>query len=562
MRKLALCFIISAILTSAVHAATPAKPVLGWGDYKYSLVEVDQSASAYNKLVKAVRDSVDVPVTWDVWSGDPATEAHVYVDDQKVWSGSGSAKSATFAMNKGGRYTFKVELCNADGCSVSDSKELLIIDTDGSHLEPLNSELQENNKPYVNKSGKVVGTYFVEWGVYGRNFPVDKVPASNLTHILYGFVPMCGGEGINDSLKQISGSFEALQRACEGSDDFQVAIHDPWAAIQKPQQGVTSWSDPYKGNFGQLMALKQAQPDLKILPSVGGWTLSDPFYFLDDAAKRATFVSSMKEYLKTWKFFDGVDIDFEDPGGKAANPELGDPIKDRETYTLILRDLRIMLDELEAETGREYQLTSAMNAGDDKIAVVDYARINQYLDYLFLMSYDFYGAFDLTNLNHQTALHESSLRDETRYYGSKGVELIMEKGFDPAKIIMGAAAYGRGWTGVSGYQANNPFIGTASAGIKGTWEMGVLDYRDIVNNHMGDGWEYGYDAQAEAPYLWNPVRGDLITYDDGRSVKAKGAYVLNQGMGGLFSWEIDADNGDILNAMHEGLGHGEGTTEP
>ncbi|MGL5587151.1 MAG: PKD domain-containing protein, partial [Aeromonas veronii] len=38
--------------------------------------------------------------------------------------------------------------------------------------------------------------------------------------------------------------------------------------------------------------------------------------------------------------------------------------------------------------------------------------------------------------------------------------------------------------------------------------------------------------------------------------------VLANKLGGLFSWEIDADNGDILNAMHEGLGHGEGVTPP
>ncbi|MDB2387329.1 PKD domain-containing protein, partial [Shewanella sp.] len=51
-----------------------------------------------------------------------------------------------------------------------------------------------------------------------------------------------------------------------------------------------------------------------------------------------------------------------------------------------------------------------------------------------------------------------------------------------------------------------------------------------------------------------------ITFDDPRSVKAKGQYALANQLGGLFAWEIDADNGDILNAMHEGLGHGNGTT--
>ena len=33
-------------------------------------------------------------------------------------------------------------------------------------------------------------------------------------------------------------------------------------------------------------------------------------------------------------------------------------------------------------------------------------------------------------------------------------------------------------------------------------------------------------------------------------------YVRSLGLAGLFSWEIDADNGDILNAMHEGLAGG------
>ena len=57
------------------------------------------------------------------------------------------------------------------------------------------------------------------------------------------------------------------------------------------------------------MALKQRYPDLKILPSIGGWTLSDPFYEFGDKTKRDKFVASVKRFLQTWKFYDGVDID-------------------------------------------------------------------------------------------------------------------------------------------------------------------------------------------------------------------------------------------------------------
>ncbi|MEM0556816.1 MULTISPECIES: glycosyl hydrolase family 18 protein [Aeromonas] len=558
-----LALAVGLFCTSAAYAAAPGKPTIGWGPTKFAIVEVDQAATSYNNLVK-VKDAADVEVSWNLWSGDVGQTAKVLLDGKEVWSGpSAAAGTAKFKVNKGGRYQMQVALCNADGCSLSDKKEIVVADTDGSHLAPLKAALQENNKPYANKSGKVVGTYYVEWGVYGRKFTVDKIPAQNLTHILYGFTPICGGDGINDSLKEIENgnSFQALQRACAGRADFKVAIHDPWAAVQMPQSGLTAYDEPYKGNFGALMALKQAYPDLKILPSVGGWTLSDPFYFLGDKSKRDTFVASVKEFLQTWKFFDGVDIDWEYPGGQGANPKLGSP-SDGATYVTLMKELRAMLDELESQTGRKYELTSAVGAGYDKIEDVDYRAAQQYMSHIFMMTYDYNGAWSNTELGHQTNLYAASWDPNTKYTTDKAVNLMLAQGVDPGKLVVGAAMYGRGWTGVSGYQGNNPFTGKATGKVKGTWEDGVVDYRDIVNNRMGSGWEKSYDEVAEAPYLFKASTGDLITYDNDRSVKAKGQYVLANKLGGLFSWEIDADNGDILNAMHEGLGHGEGTTPP
>ncbi|NRD73056.1 glycoside hydrolase [Shewanella sp. VB17] len=548
-------------ISTSVYAA-PGKPTIGWGETKFSIIEVNQSASAYNQLV-TVKDAAEVSVSWSLWSGSLGDRAKVLLDGVEVWSGASTASGvANFNVRQGGRYQMQVALCDVDGCTLSDEKSIIVADTDGSHLLPLDTQFGENNQPYTNQSGKVVGSYFVEWGVYGRQFPLDKVPTKNLTHILYGFTPICGGDGINDSLKEIEGSFQSLQRACSGREDFKVAIHDPWAALQMPQLGVSEYSDPYKGNFGQLMALKQAQPDLIILPSVGGWTLSDPFYFLGDKIKRDRFVASVKEFLQTWKFFDGVDIDWEFPGGKGANPDLGDPETDGETYVLLMKELRAMLDELSIETGRDYQLTSAISAGADKIAIVDYQDAQQYMDHIFLMTYDFYGGWSNTDLNHQTALYAASWKPETEYTTEIAVNKLLAQGVTPEKIVIGTAMYGRGWTGVNDYQDGNPFTGTATGKVKGTWEGGVVDYRQIVNEYMSGEWQYEYDEVAEAPYVFKPSTGDLITFDDPRSVKAKGQYVTRHQLGGLFAWEIDADNGDILNAMHEGLGHGDDTIPP
>lgn len=551
MWQQALTFVLAGL--AIAECGPPGRPSLGWGERTFAIVEVNQAATAYNQLVNR-KDAADVSVTWNVWSGDAADSSKVLLDGNPVWTGAGSATSATFPIKKGGRYQMQVELCNADGCSSSDATEIVVADTDGSHLPPLDYTIGEKNKPFKQTSGKVVAAYFVEWGVYPRKFPVDRVPIPNLTHLLYGFIPICGGDGINDSLKEIEGSFQALQRSCSGREDFKVSIHDPWAALQKPQKGLSSWNEPYKGNFGQLMSLKQARPDLKILPSIGGWTLADPFFFFTDKTKRTRFVASCKDFLQTWKFFDGIDIDWEFPGGKGANPDFGSP-EDGDVYVNLMKELREMLDELSHSTGRKYELTSAISAGWDKIQVVDYSKAQNYMDHIFLMSYDFKGAWSNDSLGHQTPLYAPEWNPKETYTTDFGVKYLLAQGVTPKKIIVGVAMYGRGWTGVHGYEDNNPFTGNATGPVKGTWQDGVVDYREIANEIAQGKWEFHYDNVAQAPYVFRPSTGDLVTYDNARSVIEKGKYVRNNKLGGLFAWEIDADNGDLLNAMNMGLGN-------
>ena len=115
------------------------------------------------------------------------------------------------------------------------------------------------------------------------------------------------------------------------------------------------------------------------------------------------------------------------------------------------------------------------------MAKVDYQAAQQYMDYIFLMSYDFNGGWTNTELGHQTNLYEASWDPDTRYTTDKGMKSPVNSRCYPGKIVVGAAMYGRGWTGVNGYTGNNPFTGTATGKVKGTWEDGVVDYRQIVN---------------------------------------------------------------------------------
>ncbi|MCF2855845.1 glycosyl hydrolase family 18 protein [Pseudoalteromonas sp. SMS1] len=576
---------IGLALISAGAIAAPSAPQISWEPQTYSFVDVNLEGNGSYKQIVQAKDVVTVNIKWNSWSGTGGDSYKVYFDNQVVNQGplAAGTKGGTvsFPYTKSGRHTLYLEICDSTGCAKSAGKPIVIADTDGGHLQPLTMDVDPRNKNNGTIPGMVTGAYFVEWGIYGRDFDVSNIPAQNLTHLLYGFIPICGA---NESLKEIENgnSWRALQKACADSQDYEVVIHDPWAAVQKTLPGTDN-NDPIRGTYAQLMALKQRYPDLKILPSVGGWTLSDPFHGFTTKANRDTFVASMKQFLKTWKFYDGVDIDWEFPGGDGPNPGLGDPINDGPAYIALMKELRVMLDELELETGRKYELTSAIGSGYDKIEDVDYQVAQQYMDYIFAMTYDFYGGWNNVT-GHQTGIYCGSHlsqgecdgtglddngepRKGPAYTLDNAVKALLAQGVNPKKLVVGAAMYGRGWEGV--FDSNTTIPGNpmtapgngkyAGSTSEGVWEPGIMDYKAIAKNLVGsngsgiNGFTAGYDDQAEAAWVWNPTSGKLLTYDSPRSVYAKGQYVNLHDLGGLFAWEIDADNGDILNAMYDGL---------
>jgi chitinase len=121
------------------------------------------------------------------------------------------------------------------------------------------------------------------------------------------------------------------------------------------------------------------QAGAEVYPSIGGWSLSDPFPTMAaNEEYRANFVSQCISLIKNYNF-DGIDIDWEVsydthlietysqlieysynrfimqyPG---YEPHSGTP-NDGESWNLLLNDLRAALDELEEETGHYYGITA------------------------------------------------------------------------------------------------------------------------------------------------------------------------------------------------------------
>ena len=298
-----------------------------------------------------------------------------------------------------------------------------------------------------------------------------------------------------------------------------------------------------------LRALKQYNPDLKLLLSVGGWTWSDHF---SDAAltdsSRHRFARSAAAIVEQHQL-DGLDIDWEYPGQRGEDnvyrPE------DKQNFTRLLRALRSQLDSLgsahDRTNGGRYLLTIAAAVDSTYLANTNMADVQKHLDFVNLMTYDFHGSWT-NRTGHHTNLLASSAAPSSAPSGHAGVQRFLGTGVPADKLILGAAFYGRWWTGVSPADQRGRYQSYATA-------QGTLPYDSLAAHYIDqNGFTRYWDDAAQAPYLWNAETRAFITYDDPASLRAKAEYAREHGLGGIMYWEHSHNaDGTLLGTLHDAL---------
>ena len=77
------------------------------------------------------------------------------VHEENIVASDSVSGTSEIYISKGGLYELKIALCNvgqtADVCSESAVKDIVVADTDGSHLPALNMNIGENNIEYCKK---------------------------------------------------------------------------------------------------------------------------------------------------------------------------------------------------------------------------------------------------------------------------------------------------------------------------------------------------------------------------------------------------------------------------
>jgi chitinase len=434
-----------------------------------------------------------------------------------------------------------------------------------------------------------MGGWYEEWGTYYANYNVAQLQANGvagvLTHLIYAFAkPVANGSNVN----------------CE--------LADTYADYQKvvPQvTGATPAVAPLQGNFGALVQLKQLNPNLKVLISIGGWNPPTYNTLFDQAAsteaQRQAFVGScinmflqgnIASGVSTGTLFDGIDLDWEFPN---AN--------DTANFTALLTEFRNEMNTLTGTTGKTYQLLADLAAGpstpgaaadsgnDGGYNTINIPAVAAELNYMNIDGYNYDG--DWTNATNDA----SALYDETAnpLYGTPAddidatVQYYLAQGAPAAKYTMGFPLYGAGWaggltstnggmyqnaTGVTdgsgamttngtspvynangvGYCSSGENQSSPAAGCDVLLTDGLATYGTIVNL-LSNGFTPTYDSTRCAARMFNATTSTAFSYDNATSVQCKVNFIKAQGFGGGYVWALKDDdaNSDLTKAIANDL---------
>ncbi len=296
-------------------------------------------------------------------------------------------------------------------------------------------------------------------------------------------------------------------------------------------------------NFAVLTGLKTANPRLKVLVSVGGWTWSGAFSAMaQTAAGRRKFIDSTARFVRKYNL-DGIDVDWEYPG----LPGIGNPFRpeDRENYTALLRELRIRFDAEQKTLHRRLLTSVAAGASADFLAHTDMRAVAREVDTINLMSYDYYEPSSSAITGHHAPLFPNPA-DPNGVSADTSVKAFLAAGVPARKLVLGVPFYGHAWSDV-GSAAHGLFQPGKPAGLDAS-------YRNIVATLLNAGYVRYWDPIAAAPYLYSAATRTFVSYEDVESVTRKSHYALQQHLGGVMFWEYHSDSDQaLLNAIYATL---------
>uniref|UniRef100_G3STE8 Chitinase-3-like protein 1 n=1 Tax=Loxodonta africana TaxID=9785 RepID=G3STE8_LOXAF len=301
-----------------------------------------------------------------------------------------------------------------------------------------------------------------------------------------------------------------------------------FANISNNEIDTWEWNDVTL--YDTLNSLKNRNPKLKTLLSVGGWTFGSQRFsrIASKTQSRRTFIKSVPPFLRTHGF-DGLDLAWLYPGRR-----------DKRHFTTLVKEMKAEFAK-EAQSGTQQLLLSAAVSGG-KVTLdsgYDIPQISQHLDFISLMTYDFHGAWRQTTGHHSPLFKGQEDASPDRFSNVDYAVGYMLRLRAPAnKLVMGIPTFGKSFTLAS----SETGVGapTSGPGIAGrfTKEEGILAYYEVCDFLPGATVHRLLGQQV--PYA---TKGNQwVGYDDQESIKSKVQYLRNRQLAGAMVWALDLDD--------------------
>jgi len=439
-------------------------------------------------------------------------------------------------------------------------------------MNPVNATAAESSK-----KEKEVVTYFANWYLSEKlathGGEVAGIPWDKVTYINHAFWAVAPADDSTET------TFERKSKNEPARANFKIVSTNPKNDYEDKTPSEIDPSMP-RNHFAEYEAYSKKYPDVNIMISVGGWT--DCGYFSEMAyteAGRQSFVKSCTDLMNQYPWIDGIDIDWEYPGGDgggergAGDGDQGCPIfgtvkEDDANFAALLKNMKVAFDA-KYGVGVKKITSCASSSYGWTLPYQDWAAAAPYLDLINIMTYDMAGSWDGATGH---ASNMVGVKGAVEYFKKLGINAsklnigtpFYATGFKMAKIdkskIVGAVIEDAYINGDSLTQDElNKFESQAVSGYTTNME-GVKVTMGTTFDNGGTGWHYAYDSAVDASYMYNDNPKSeyykyFLSYESPLSLQAKLDYIYREGLSGIIIWECSQDTADysMITQMNSNL---------
>lgn len=361
--------------------------------------------------------------------------------------------------------------------------------------------------------------YFPDFAIYAHKYTPADLPSSGLSHVLYAFM-----------IPNPSPADYAVIKT--------HSVYPPTGYSTQLPEGTLVPYDMYAWSVNRP-ALAKLGAGIKRIVSVGGWSGSWHLsHILSNATTRARFVESTAVWIQTEGWY-GLDLDWEFPGVAGQPWNAFSAATDAASLTSFCKEFR-------ARVGSGIEFTLAVSGAHPDI-MARYSGCQPWVDAVHVMAYDYYGPWNPQSAPHSAFVASPRLASMSEYNAQYAMNQYLGLGWKPSQVLLGIPFYGRGWKGCS--LVGDPLFSLCTGGPAptldptGGGEPGASNYRYLTTLAAN-----GYSVVDTPTWSYAYRAGTLWVYDSPAVVRYKTQQARQQGWGGVFIWDMSADDGTLFAA--------------